>query len=116
MQCARAATLWRLAYLTRIALDVRGNLCAHSCCCCAQAFPPSHACWCRPLQAYCTETFGSTKLGPVVGQGLSALELQEGCERIMNLLRLNFYTLDYTVSSDLDRGLLTVSDRSMALE
>lgn len=60
-------------------------------------------------QAYCTETFGETKLAPVVGQGLSVPELQEGCERIMNLLRLNFYLLDYTVGSDLGRGLITVS-------
>ena len=60
-------------------------------------------------QAYCTETFGATKLSPVVGQGLSVHELQEGCERIMNLLRLNFYLLDYTVESDLGRGLITAS-------
>lgn len=60
-------------------------------------------------QAYCTETFGATKLAPVVSQGLAVPELQEGCERIMNLLRLNFYLLDYTVESDLSRGLITAS-------
>lgn len=60
-------------------------------------------------QAYCTETFGTTKLAAVVGQGLSVPELQEGCERIMNLLRLNFYLLDYTVESDLSRGMITAS-------
>lgn len=60
-------------------------------------------------QAYCTETFEATKLAPVVGQGLAVPELQEGCERIMNLLRLNFYLLDYAVESDLSRGLITAS-------
>eukprot|EP00904_Undaria_pinnatifida_P013133 jgi/Undpi1/8950/HiC_scaffold_26.g11411.m1 len=60
------------------------------------------------ILAYCTETFSATKLAPVVGQGLAVPELQEGCERIMNLLRLNFYLLDYTVESDLGRGLITV--------
>ena len=61
------------------------------------------------LKAYCTETFGSTKLGPVVAQGLSLPELREGCDRIMNILRLNFYQLDYAVTADLDRRLITVS-------
>ncbi|CAM9397113.1 unnamed protein product [Scytosiphon promiscuus] len=60
------------------------------------------------ILTYCTETFGSTKLGPAVGQGFSVAELREGCDRIMNLLRLNFYMLDYTVAADLDRRLLTV--------
>lgn len=60
-------------------------------------------------QAYCTDTFGSTKLGPVVAQGLSLAELQEGCDRVMNLLRLNFYTVDYSVELASDRRLLVVS-------
>lgn len=59
-------------------------------------------------KAYCTEAFGSTKLAPVVAQGQTIAELREGCDRIMNLLRLNFYTLDYAVMADLDRKVLTV--------
>ncbi|CAM9650230.1 unnamed protein product [Ectocarpus sp. 6 AP-2014] len=60
------------------------------------------------ILAYCTEAFGSTKLAPVVAQGQTVAELREGCDRIMNLLRLNFYTLDYAVTADLDRKVLTV--------
>lgn len=59
-------------------------------------------------KAYCTEAFGSTKLAPVVAQGQTISELREGCDRVMNLLRLNFYMLDYAVAADLDRKILTV--------
>ncbi|CAM9135963.1 unnamed protein product [Ascophyllum nodosum] len=60
------------------------------------------------ILAYCTETFGSTKLAPVIANGLSVGNLQEGCDRIMNLLRLNFYVLDSSVGSQVDRRILTV--------
>lgn len=70
----------------------------------------------NPQQAYCTETFGSTKLAPVVAQGLSLPELREGCDQIMNILRLNFYQLDYAVTTDLDRRLLIVSGRRWGQE
>ena len=73
--------------------------------CCFPAAPHN------PNKAYCTETFGSTKLAPVVAQGLSLPELRDGCDQIMNILRLNFYQLDYAVTSDQNRGLLIVSDR-----
>lgn len=64
---------------------------------------------CDPKKkAYCTESFGSTKLAPVLAQGQTVAELREGCDRIMNLLRLNFYMLDYAVAADLDRKVLTV--------
>eukprot|EP00903_Cladosiphon_okamuranus_P009698 g9226.t1 len=60
------------------------------------------------ILAYCVETFGSTKLAPVVAQGLSLPELREGCDQIMNILRLNFYHLDYAVTADVGRRLLMV--------
>lgn len=62
-----------------------------------------------PMKAYCTETFGSTKLAPVVAQGQSVAELREGCDQILNIMRLNFYLLDYAVTADLDRRILIVS-------
>lgn len=61
------------------------------------------------MKAYCTETFGSTKLAPVVAQGKSVAELREGCDQILNILRLNFYLLDYAVTADLGRRILIVS-------
>ncbi len=45
-------------------------------------------------------------------QTLSLPELREGCDQIMNILRLNFYQLDYAVTADLDRRLITVSSVS----
>lgn len=62
-------------------------------------------------KAYCTDVFGSTKLGPVIAQGLSLPEILEGCERVMNLLCLNFYMVDFTVFPDLDHRLIRVSRR-----
>ncbi|CAM9280967.1 unnamed protein product [Pylaiella littoralis] len=60
------------------------------------------------LLAYCADTFSSTNLAPVVAQGQSVTELREGCDKILNILRLNFYLLDYAVTADLDRRVLIV--------
>lgn len=62
-----------------------------------------------PRKAYCADTFSSTNLAPVVAQGQSVTELREGCDKILNILRLNFYLLDYAVTADLDRRVLIVS-------
>lgn len=47
-----------------------------------------------------------------MAQTLSLPELREGCDKILNILRLNFYLLDYAVTADLDRKLITVSSVS----
>lgn len=70
---------------------------------------PRIRCAAHPSKAYCTDTFGSTELRPVIAEGLSDEALRDGCDRVLNLLRLNFYMLDHSVALDGDKRQLTAS-------